>query len=401
MKILFVNETMGFVGGLEQYIFSLSKVLSGNGHQCSLLYAKSSGKNCDQFARYFFQCYQIDFSHSPQFDGVALRKILIQERPDVAFLHKISNARMIHEIHRSVPTVRMIHDVAPFCPSNRKFYYFSGKLCYRKMGLKCYLFPGCYRLTHARLPFIGHGSLYRTKQELKGTLILDHIIVASNYMRDQLLMHGCPLEKLTVLRLFFDAKIVTISSKEEYQNVILFLGNVNKSKGLDWLIKSLEFVRSPYQTIVIGDGKELQYNKSLAAKLGFSERIEFLGWIDYDRIKNYFRNALMLVVPSRWPEPFGLVGLEAMAHGVPVIASNVGGIPDWLEDGKNGFLVERGNIRQLAEKIELLLTDRNLNQKLGEYGRTCVITKYNPDDYVKKLMRIFEQAIQKRRNEQI
>jgi|YNPBryantNP2012_1023418.scaffolds.fasta_scaffold00638_17 glycosyltransferase involved in cell wall biosynthesis len=397
MKILFINETSGFAGGLEQYLFALSKALWQQGHHCILIYSKNSGKNSDQFGRYFSSKYQINFSNSPDFDYPAWQTILHDESPDIAFLHKVSDWRIISEANRSLPTVRMIHDVQPFCLSSRKYHYFSGKLCNRKIGCHCYLFPGCYRIARGKLARIAHNNLCRTRKELKATSRLDQIIVASHYMKNQLTLNGCKGTRLIVLPLFVESLTCGGSEISNKNNLILFIGNINNGKGLDLLLRALKLVTAPFKFVIIGNGKALHANQKLAEKLGLASKTKFAGWLPQQEIKSYYQQAAMLAMPSRWPEPFGLVGLEAMAHAVPVIGFKVGGIPDWLEDGKNGFLIERGNIRQMAEKIDLLLTDKALNQRLGEYGRQCAITKYNVDNYINKLIAIFEQAIMNRR----
>ena len=99
-------------------------------------------------------------------------------------------------------------------------------------------------------------------------------------------------------------------------------------------------------------------------------------------------------MPSRWAEPFGLVGLEAMAHARPVVAFAVGGIPGWLQDGQTGFLAQPEDVHDLAKQINRLLTDPDLSEKLGRQGRARVPCEFSPEKHLSSLERTFNRLIQ-------
>ena len=101
----------------------------------------------------------------------------------------------------------------------------------------------------------------------------------------------------------------------------------------------------------------------------------------------------MVVVPSVWPEPFGIVGIEAMAYGKPVIAFDVGGISEWLEDGKTGFIIKLRDEAALAEKLNLLLQNPNLALRMGTQARESVEKRFVPDIHVERLLSIFNKAV--------
>ncbi len=102
---------------------------------------------------------------------------------------------------------------------------------------------------------------------------------------------------------------------------------------------------------------------------GNSPHIESLGWVSYDRMPQVLAGASVVVVPTMWPEPFGLVTLEAMACGVPVVAHRIGGLSHLVKDGETGFLVDPGDVATLADRVGRLLTDQALWERCADASR--------------------------------
>ena len=117
--------------------------------------------------------------------------------------------------------------------------------------------------------------------------------------------------------------------------------------------------------------KNIDRMKNLAGKLGVMDCVEFVGWIPPEKIKTYYRKASVFVMPSLM-EGFGLVFLEAMAQGLPVIGGNVGGTLELIKDGKNGFLVNPGDVSTLGVKIREFLTNLELRRRVIENGYSTV-----------------------------
>jgi glycosyltransferase involved in cell wall biosynthesis len=116
--------------------------------------------------------------------------------------------------------------------------------------------------------------------------------------------------------------------------------------------------------------------------------IQFLGWADRSDLVDRLDRSRSLWLPSLWAEPFGIIGLEAMARGVPVIGSKIGGIPEWLEHGVTGFLVEPGDSREIAERADLLACDTRLARSMGDAARQRVRDRYDRDRTVDRLLKL-------------
>ena len=136
---------------------------------------------------------------------------------------------------------------------------------------------------------------------------------------------------------------------------------------------------------VVGTGNHLDTCRSLAAELGISDRVDFVGWVDHDALESYFARAALTAVPSRWPEPFGMVGIEAMARARPVVGFAAGGIPDWLQHEVNGLLAPAGDCEALGAHIERLLVDPAFARRLGEQAARIVAERYRPEGFLQRM----------------
>jgi len=176
----------------------------------------------------------------------------------------------------------------------------------------------------------------------------------------------------------------------QFNNFILFVGNLQKVKGIDLLMEAFhklnfQFPISNFQLVIIGEGPERKNLGFLASKLKIQDKIEFKGQLSLEETRNVMKNCYCLILPSL-SEGLGRVLIEAMALGKPVIGSNVGGIPDLIKDGQNGFLFEVGNTEELAEKLKTLLNNKILVVEMGKRGREFVQDKFSNEKYIRNYL---------------
>ena len=145
-----------------------------------------------------------------------------------------------------------------------------------------------------------------------------------------------------------------------------------------------------WHLLVIGKGRGLAGLKDEAAKAGIKDRVHFLGHLT--NVNEVLTCANILALPSRF-ETFGLVLAEAMALKKPVVAYRVGGIPELIEDGRNGFLVEQNNEEELFQKLKLLADDKELCTAMGIAGRECVETKFSCKKMMDELLAIYQSVL--------
>jgi glycosyltransferase involved in cell wall biosynthesis len=166
--------------------------------------------------------------------------------------------------------------------------------------------------------------------------------------------------------------------------------------GIAYLIMAAKLVISKRKDVIFiigGDGPLLNYHKELAGKLGIKDHIVFTGAIPRDIIPKYYAASDIVVVPSL-QESWGLVATEAMACGKPVIASNVGGLPDQIIDGFNGFLVPPRSPKAIADKILYLLENPSEARRIGRNGRMLAEEKYDIEKRVDKIIEVYKKLLE-------
>ncbi|MDP2736563.1 MAG: glycosyltransferase family 4 protein [bacterium] len=187
-------------------------------------------------------------------------------------------------------------------------------------------------------------------------------------------------------------------NKERKNKIILFVGGLDKAhyfKGLENLLKALAIIiKKPVlsSTIlkVVGRGDLLLYYKDCVRNLGLGENVKFYENVDNSKLVDFYNYSDCLVLPSiNTAEAFGLVLLEAMACSTPVVASNLPGVRSVFKNGREGLLVQPGDVNDLANKIMTILGDKKLAERMGRAGRELVENKYTWDQVGKRLDSIY------------
>ena len=131
----------------------------------------------------------------------------------------------------------------------------------------------------------------------------------------------------------------------------------------------------------------------LADKMGLNNRITWHGWCNGEKLEALYQQCFTVVFPSLWPEPAGLVTLEAYAHYRPIIASAIGGIPEYIQDHQTGILVPPHDIEKLADAINELSTNYHQSRLMGENGQQLFQQEFIMDVHIKKLEKIYTQTM--------
>jgi glycosyltransferase involved in cell wall biosynthesis len=220
------------------------------------------------------------------------------------------------------------------------------------------------------------------------------IVVASRYMRDQYLRAGVPPAHVRVIPLFAPAIANAVAVSRPRPIDVLFLGRLTNLKGPDAVIDAA--ARAGRQlgrrltVMMAGDGPERAYIRDLAV----TQRVNaaFPGWVGPAERDRLLRESAVLVIPSRWPEPFGLVGLEAAAFGTPSVAFDTGGIHDWLTNDENGRLIDPASDSDgMGDAIAEILHDPALHVRLATGAREAA-NRFRLDVHVGAVSRVLEAA---------
>jgi len=216
----------------------------------------------------------------------------------------------------------------------------------------------------------------------------DKIRVISNYTR-------ALVEKQTVrapiyqFAAFMDIEMFARETNCSWGKTIVFTGVLYRLKGVQTLIKALGNLCKDfpdYCLVIIGDGPYRHELENLAYE--HRQHIDFVGKKELFEVKEIVKNCTVFVLPSL-SEGLGRVLIEAAALGKPIIGSNVGGIPDLIKDGENGYLFEAGNANDLEQKLRLILGDKEKTKKMGAIGKMRALKTYSTsryfDSYIKMI----------------
>ena len=384
LHVLWVNTQASFRGGAEQYVHRTAGHLAARGVTSSLLYDVSDPGDPSFFRAFSGGAYPI-VDAARQVAGL---------RPDVVYVHRVKDPALLGTLARTdAPVLRFLHDHRLFCLREHKYTAIGQRTCTKTTGLGCYACPGFVERRPDRS--LGLRTLAALEREQEATRRLDGVVVGSRYMAAHVAAHGFDPRRVTVLPLYADGPAHPPSADREAGR-LLFVGQLVRGKGLDVLLDALSRVSLPFRLDVAGDGAQAAELQAQAARLGLAGRVSFAGSRRGEDLERLYRRSSVLVVPSRTPETFALVGLEAMRHGLPVIAAAVGGMNEWLEHGRNGLFVPSGDAGALAAAIERLLGDPALAATMGEAGRARLATAFRAEDHVEGLVALFSSFARRR-----
>jgi glycosyltransferase involved in cell wall biosynthesis len=396
MRILQLN-VYGELGGIENFTRDTFLELESRGHRNILLYGGVRLKGLDRPGRgVYFWPRTDDFGEQSDDLAEEARRVIREERPDVALVHTPINLQLANTIHSALPTVYFAHNYGAFCPAGARLFQDTDTICQLRQvpNPRCLVNAYMHRC-NTRRP-VQLWRLYRRSARFGGWARgAEGVICDSSYVAERLIENGFAKDRMHILP--SSVRLPATSEGSQPENIVLFIGRISPEKGLDYLVRAMPLVSSPFTLVVVGAGTALPSVVKLVHQLGLTDRVRFLGRVDPEAMGDIYAGARLLVVPSVWPEPFGMVGPEAMSHGLPVVAFGVGGISDWLLDGQTGFLVQPRDVAGLAQRIDMLLRDRTLAGRMGERGRELVAKRFTLGRHVDGLERVFNEAIERRR----
>ena len=369
MRIAVAAHSATRAGGVETYLSSVVPALAARGHEVACWFESTVDAHASVLP-----------ASSPGPVWIAspgatdsLRP-LREWKPDVIYHHGLRSVALERELTTIAPVAFFAHSYYGACISGEKYTRFPIlSPCGRTFGPAClahYLPRRCGGLSPLTML-----RDYETQSRKRDLLrAYDAVLVASRYMSSMYAAQG--LETTVVpLPAAFESGAQERRRRADAPWNLLFLGRLERSKGVSIALRSSamasQMLGTKVRLVVGGEGSragELRRQAATLTAASSSLAIDFPGWLTDDARAAALREADLLLVPSLWPEPFGLVGVEAATAGLPSIAFDVGGIRDWLSDGVNGRLVGLGGdrVRRFAGAIVSTLSDCAALQRMKE-----------------------------------
>lgn len=290
---------------------------------------------------------------------VELDELVAQVRPDAVHLHNVMNPVVLEWAAARPGRLLTVQDHRYFCPTRGK-WTLDGKVCMRAMSRE--VCTTCFE----DQAYFGE-VLGLTERRLAAVRRLP-VTVLSRYMREELVAAGVPASSVHVVPPFVHD--LDFSARADGPPCVLFVGRLAESKGVRDAVKAWRRSGVPLPLVLAGTGP-LRAELEAEAALAKGPPLEVLGWVERDRLAALYQRAGALIFPSRWQEPFGMVGIEALSFGVPVVAWESGAVHEW-HPGPG--LVHWGDVGALA---------RALAKYVGR--RLLLLPRYERDEAIGRL----------------
>ena len=403
MKVLMVQKYYYRRGGDSVYMFNLTDLHRRNGHSVahfSMHHPENMKSDCSDYfvSELDFPSLLKDFSipggwkvlARSVYSREAARRIssLIDDfRPDIAHFHNIHDhisTSIVNPLNRKgVPIVWTLHDYRPVCPNST---FLSGnEICERCLPGKFYnAFIHRCKKESVSASFVAMLSSYADR--LRG--VFDRVgrfIAPSRFMKGKLAAGGINPDLITVVPNFIDTDIYTPAEEED--DFMIYFGRLSYEKGVDTLLRAFSGLEGG-RLIIAGDGPDRENLEGLADELKLTG-VEFTGFMGQDKLREMVSRSKFVVMPSRWYENLPFSVMESLALAKPVIASDIGGIPEMVKDGVNGLLFAPENEQQLRERMNRLLGDRELRRSMGKAGREKAENDYSSSVHYDMIMDIY------------
>lgn len=398
-------------GGDSTYMFNLSRLLEENGHEV-IPFAMEHPKNLESpWSSYFTR--EIDFprllaERSPKsalevvtksiFNRearTAISRLIDDVQPDLAHFHNIhghlTTSIMGPLTKQNIPIVWTLHDYRMVCPNTT---FLSGdEICERCLPNNYY---------NAVLRRCKKGSLGASTIAMATSYFdrftrvpqrVGKFITPSAFLREKLIEGKIDPAKIEVIPNFVDVKSFKTGREGNY---FLYFGRLSYEKGIDLLIKAVSELNTeqqngpgnPMKLKVVGEGPVKEELENLVLETGAP--VEFLGFRTGDELRDLLEEAQFVVVPSRWYENLPFSVMEAMAAGKPLLASDIGGIPEMVENDVTGLLFPVGSIKDLKVGIKRLHRDSGLRASMSAAGRLKAETQFDRKSHFAKVSDIYK-----------
>jgi len=406
MKILFLNNFFYLRGGSEKVLFEEMRMLQEAGHEVAIFTRSYPLNQSSPYERFFPAEMQRD-RYSISLEGLktvreiiysssarhGLRRLIKEFRPDLVHAHNIYGGLSTSVLdtlkEAKIPAVMTLHDLKLLCPGYLMLNH--GQICERCKGKRFYhaVLSKCHKdsaVASAIYATESYFSHFRGKYDSVKIFIAPSRFLLNKH-RD------CGFEAERFVYIPNPADLEGIAPSGHAGSYLLFFGRLAKEKGIRTLIAAFGRVKTDMLLYIAGDGADREALNDMAVRQR-DERIRFMGFLAAEPLGKAVDSATAVILPSECYENAPMAILESFSRGKPVIGANMGGIPEMIDDGVNGFLFKPGDAEDLRKKLELFLALPGKRIKeMGRAARSKVETEYSAVSHYERLMRAYGRAL--------
>ena len=411
MRILLVNKFHYLKGGSEKYYFELGKLLKEHGNEVAYFSMEDEKNIKTGDKEYFVDKFELTSKNIWKVHDVIYSKKNYKKmceaiddfKPDIIHLNnfqrQLSSSVVFAAYDKKVPIIYTAHDVQAICPAITMLDS-NGNVCEKCIGGKynnC-IENKCNKGSMLKSVIGAHeGEFYRKNNIYKD--MINYIITPSKFYKAQFIKDGYDEKKVIAIHNFINVDEYNLETKNE--NYALYSGRLSKEKGIINLVEAFKKLLEDKEInnidniklYIAGDGPCKEEIEKYINDNNLKEKIILLGYLKQDDLKEYTRNASFTVVPSIWYENCPYSILETQAIGKAIIGANIGGIPELVQNEKNGFIYKYDDVNELKEKMKKLFNDKNLADEFGKEAQKNAKNDYDEEEYYKKIINLYNKAI--------
>jgi len=370
MRIMLATEWLPpDIGGVARHVDDLAKKLSERGHKVAVITRKKRRINKH------YEVYEIDkLNYLRIFSGIRtnfpIRRILKNFEPDIVHSHHAFTPIPLFAL-RAAKNLNL-----PTILTNHSAYFYEYNYILKTLG------------------YIGFP--FKTFIE-KSDAIISVSKISANFIQQ-----FAPRKRILIIPNGVDVNHFRPIHKKDDDSefVILFVSRIVRRKGLHLLVESLRYLKKDIPNIklvIVGEGTFEEYIRRRVYDLDLKKNVKFMGKIKDKELPAVYNNADLFVLPSLYGESFGIVVLEAMASGVPVIVSNIGGLKEIVNNLVDGILLEKNDPKEIYEKIMILYKNPDLRRYLSKNARRKVEEKYDWNKIICNIEKIYIEILEEKK----
>ena len=399
LTVLNISQNHFIRGGSDRYFFTMAELLQKHGHNVIPFTAANPKNEPSEWEQYFPRA--ADFEKPGPIDllrfiysrdaAKSIQRLLKNTNVDIAHFHiyygKLTASILGGLKKAGIPLIQTLHEYKITCPVYS--HLSNDEICEACAGKHFWraLPKRCNRNALARTALSVAESY--VSRSLGSVDKFDHFISVSHFLRKKMIQYGMPEDKISTVHNFTDVSDITPNFSEG--DYVLYFGRVHRSKGILTLIEAAAPLKQ-VPLYIVGDGEAMPEVKQIIEQNGY-EHIHLLGFKRGEELQELILNSICTVLPSEWYENCPMSVLESYAYGKPVIGADIGGIPELIVDGVDGFLVPSGEHEPLRDRLLWMSEHKTEAAEMGKAGRRKMETEFNADIHYQKIMDVYKQFL--------